>query len=140
MQLCNRRAARYPRVMSSTKRPLVACLRRRLAACVWLFAFLVLAKGAYATACVVDELSPPVGVAASATADATVHSASPAGDPSAPCWHDGGGCHCACAHATALPPAIRSMHAVIALHIPAVSASLDRAAPPPSSDLRPPIA
>ena len=51
-----------------------------------------------------------------------------------------GGCHCACAHATALPPAMPALVAVVGL--PAVVSHLP-AAPTPlfnRSPLRPPIA
>ncbi len=127
--------------MSSSARPLIARLRRRLATCACLLALLVLVKGAYATTCAADGIPVPSPAAAVVSTDAGAHATASADDGGAPCWHDGaGGCHCACAHASALPPTADPMQAAIMLRIPTVFSVPHSAVPPPRNDLRPPIA
>lgn len=118
--------------------PLIARLRHRLAAMVWLLAFVVLAKGALGALCLVDGAAPANDGTQIVVAEAT---AAHADDDGAPCWHAGnGGCHCTCVHASAIP--------VVALDWLALPASSARIPLPPATAhpipiapaLRPPIA
>ncbi len=85
--------------------PLIARLRRRMAAMTWLLAVLVLAKASFATMCLTDGMSPaPTAVAVSA--DVTdVRAVSSLDDEGGLCWHAGpSGCHCSCVHVSAVVP------------------------------------
>lgn len=130
--------------MSRSPTPLITRLRRRLVTSVWLFALLVLAKSAVATACMTDDLATTekVSIAASdRAADTAV--ASPAGDDTAAsegCPDAAGGdCHCACAHAFAMSLAYSgwSIDATAAPHDAWRDQRHDVA--PRSTTLRPPI-
>lgn len=140
--------------MPATEPALISRLRRRLAGVAWLFALLVLAKGAVAAACVADGLgvasSSVVSVAsgaslvaasaAAATDDAAVAGASSC-EADAACWHAGsGGCHCSCVHVTPLAPHALHVRALVneAAGFPP---RLPAARTAPRDDhLRPPIA
>ncbi len=125
--------------MVSASTPLIARLRRRLRACVGLFAFLVMAKAVLATSCLIDGATE--AVAGSRAASATLLlSATDSGDDGA-CWHDGAaGCHCACAHGVALPSAAHAVVPVPALRAIPVTLPLRFVSSSPGSLLRPPIA
>ena len=88
--------------MSASRPALISRLRRRLLGVAWLFALLVVAKGAVATACAGDGLA--VADAAPVAVVDTVANAM-FDDASDPCWHAGsGGCHCSCVHVMPLVP------------------------------------
>jgi hypothetical protein len=99
-------------------------------------------KIAAGTVCVLDG----PGTASSEPSDGrtpiagVLQSSTPADDGDACQLGEAGGCHCACAHATALPATMPTLVAIVSL--PAVVGHLP-AAPTPSvtrSPLRPPIA
>ncbi|MEO6688122.1 MAG: hypothetical protein ABIS07_08690 [Dokdonella sp.] len=105
--------------MQTPSPPLLARLRRRLAASVWLFALLVVAKATIAVGCANEQLatstSPDTATIASVHESASITlpgstaSASDTTDAER-CWHDGSnGCHCACAHSSPLPGVLSDM-------------------------------
>ncbi len=142
MKLCNRPVDRYAWQMSRASRPLLACLRHRLAVCVWLCALLVLGKTVLSTACFTDGVPTAAPTTSSSMVLQSVSVDVPIAfdDESAPCWHAGATCHCACAHASPLPVAswlwIPPANAAVSLPLlraPTASAGT-------TSTFRPPIA
>ena len=88
--------------MSRTALPLMTRLRVRPLASTWLFGLLMLAKFAFGTVCLADELRSTT-IADTVVATMTA-SGSRASDDAGNCWHAGNtGCHCACAHSAAVP-------------------------------------
>jgi hypothetical protein len=128
--------------MFASRPALISRLRRRLAGVAWLFALLVLAKGAIATACAGDGLAL-VDAAAPAAVVATFDVASNAlsDDASDPCWHAGsGGCHCSCVHVTPLAPDAPGVRGIANARVAfAPDGAVERVAPR-DDHLRPPIA
>lgn len=117
---------------------LISRLRRRLAGAAWLFAVLILMKGAIATACATDGLADHAGPPAAV--EITIEKSMLA-DADGPCWHAGaGGCHCSCVHVTPLLSESPSFRAVTSgrTHFPPGFAVAHVA--PRDDDLRPPIA
>ena len=92
--------------MLTTPPALISRLRRRMAGAVWLFAVLILLKGAIATACSTDGLAgADVPAATVVTSAETAVDVGPFDDADGPCWHAGaGGCHCSCVHVTPIVP------------------------------------
>ncbi len=127
--------------MEFRRPPLLARLRRRLAATAWLFALLLVAKATLAGSCLNDESLAAESTTATAIDALKATAAAPSDlDSAAPCSHTGTGGHCACVHVTALPAACQISMATpgAADPFPAFSTS-----PKPArreSTLRPPIA
>jgi hypothetical protein len=123
--------------MFAPRPALISRLRRRLAGVAWLFAVLILVKGAIATACASDglaELSAPAAVVT--VADAAVFD--DAGDP---CWHaGGGGCHCSCVHVMPLVPDAPNLRAIAGSRADFAPARAVVRVAPRDDHLRPPIA
>lgn len=94
--------------MSRAASPLIARLRRRLAATVWLLALVVLIKGTLASLCLADGVATSnLEMSAVATSASDSIANSHADEDAAPCWHAGNvGCHCACMHGLALPTTV----------------------------------
>ena len=90
--------------MNASTPTLIAHFRRRIVASAWLFAFLVLAKAVVVTACLTDDIDVSSSLATTSTIDSAVQPALGAdSDSDGGCWHAGStGCHCACAHGSAL--------------------------------------
>ncbi|HEX7915796.1 hypothetical protein [Rudaea sp.] len=84
---------------------MIARLRRHLAAVMWLAVFVMLAKVSIATACLTDgPRAEPSSSTAVVVADASAAGSSADDDAAFACWHAAqGGCHCSCAHGSALP-------------------------------------
>ena len=123
-------------------RPLIARLRRRLAALAWLCTFVVLAKGALISTCLADGVGVaqgPIAATLNVSSDAVAVHAD--GDRANPCWHAGsGGCHCTCAHSAVVPATTWSTSAVAHEEIPAPTVQVAPRPRPPIAELRPPIA
>lgn len=128
--------------MSRTLPTMYQRLRRHKGGWLLLIAALII-KIAAGTVCVLD--GPRLASSAPSTSHTLTVNASeantpPADDGEACLLGEAGGCHCACAHATALPTAMPALAAVIGLpvvvsHLPATPVS-----PVNRSPLRPPIA
>jgi hypothetical protein len=129
--------------MNRSPTPLIARLRRRLVASVWLFALLVLAKSAVATACMTDDLATTEKASVTVSdraADTAVTSPAVDDTASESCLDAGGSdCHCACAHAFAMSLAYPGW-SIDATATPHDASRVQRhAAAPRSTTLRPPI-
>ena len=131
--------------MSRSAPPLIARLRHRLTAATWLFAFLMLMKGALSVGCAMDGLpdgSPSAtGNPHQSELGGSIVQATTGTGSGADCWlADSGGCHCSCAHGLAIPSAANGVSASI---VPSAVLASTEPAPPLrclGTALRPPIA
>jgi hypothetical protein len=89
--------------MAARTSSLITRLRRSFAVTAMLLAFLMLAKVVFVTVCLADGFTESAPIAAAAAEDSADTSPVPASDDDGACWHAGStGCHCACAHGSAL--------------------------------------
>lgn len=120
--------------MSAFRPALISRLRRRLLGVAWLFALLVVAKGAVATACAGDGLALDDAKAPAAVVVAAFD------DASDPCWHAGsGGCHCSCVHVMPLVPDAPRVRGVANARVAFAPSPAVVLVAPRDDHLRPPI-
>ena len=120
---------------------LIARLRRRLATTARLFALLVLAKAMFATTCLADEVTISTGAETIGIVDRAIAQAALIAGDEGSCWHgDSAGCHCACAHSTALAVHATTVASTSLSPTPLPSIHPLSLSAPRSATLRPPIA